>query len=126
MEQGGDITKNIIDLRESLKIFEQRLSQMKDTIKMIDQNDIEKYNEMKTVLQGLNSALSGLKTKVMELDDAINRIEKESESFARLQDVKVIEKYLSFVDPSRFLNKDDVIKIVENYMTSKKCTPGKD
>ena len=34
--------------------------------------------------------------------------------------MKVVEKYLSFIDPSRFLSKDDVIKIVENYVNSKK------
>ncbi len=119
-QQTGDITHNIVELRESLKIFEQRISQLKDTVRMIDQNNIDKYNEMKGLMQGFSASLSGLKTKVLELEDAIGRIEKESENFARIQDMKVVEKYLSFIDPSRFLSKDDVIKIVENYVNSKK------
>ncbi len=120
MEQSGDLTKNIVELRESLKIFEQRMAQLKDTVRMIDQNNIDKYNEVKSLIQGFNASLSGLKTKVLEMEDAIGRIEKESGGFARAQDVKVLEKYLSFIDPSRFLSKDDVIKIVESYMGSKK------
>ena len=119
-QQTGDITHNIVELRESLKIFEQRISQLKDTVRMIDQNNIDKYNEMKGLMQGFSASLSGLKTKVLELEDAIGRIEKESENFARIQDMKVVEKYLSFIDPSRFLSKDDVIKIVDEYMNSKK------
>ena len=51
---------------------------------------------------------------------ALNRLERQSETYAKAQDIKVIEKYLSFVDPSRFLNKEDVIKIVNDYMNSKK------
>jgi len=119
MEQ-TDLTRNVVELRESLKIFEQRISQLKDTIKMVDQNNLEKYKEIKIALQEINNELSSSKTKIFELDDALNRLERQSETYAKAQDIKVIEKYLSFVDPSRFLNKEDVIKIVNDYMKSKK------
>ena len=120
MEQQGDLTKNIVELRESIKIFDQRISQLKDTIKMVDQNNLEKYREIKAALQEINGGLSGSKTKIFELEDAVNRLERQTETYAKVHDIKVIEKYLSFVDPSRFLNKDDVIKIVNEYMNSKK------
>ncbi|MCL5016644.1 MAG: hypothetical protein M1441_00695 [Candidatus Parvarchaeota archaeon] len=120
MEQSSDIVKNIVELRESLKIFDQRLSQLKDTIRMVDQNNIDRYSEIKEALQDLSESVSSDKSKILEVEDTLGRIEKQMEQFARLQDVKVIEKYLSFVDPSRFLSKDDVIKIVDNYMSSKK------
>jgi Mg2+ and Co2+ transporter CorA len=120
VEQSSDIVKNIVELRESLKIFDQRLSQLKDTIRMVDQNNIDRYSEIKEALQDLSESVSSDKSKILEVEDTLGRIEKQMEQFARLQDVKVIEKYLSFVDPSRFLSKDDVIKIVDNYMSSKK------
>ncbi len=120
MEPQNDTTRNLVELRESIKIFDQRISQLKDTIKMVDQNNIEKYKEIKIAIQEINNDISSSKTKLFELEDAINRLERQSDNFAKLQDVKVIEKYLSFVDPSRFLNKEDVIKIINEYMNSKK------
>ena len=120
MELQNDLTKNIVELRESIKIFDQRISQLKDTIKMIDNNNLEKYKEIKIAIQEINNEISSDKTKIFELEDAINRLERQAENFAKVQDIKVIEKYLSFVDPSRFLNKEDVIKIVNDYMNSKK------
>lgn len=120
MEQASDLVKNVIEIRESLKIFDQRLSQLKDTIRMVDHNNIDRYNEIKTSLQGLSSALSADKTKLVELDDAINRIEQMTDRFAKLQDIKVLDKYMQFLDPSRFLSKEDVIKIVDEYMSGKK------
>jgi mRNA-degrading endonuclease HigB of HigAB toxin-antitoxin module len=120
MEQGGDIVKNIVELRESMKLFDQRLSQLKDTIRMVDQNNLDKYKEIKSVLQDLSAGVSSDKSKILEIEDTLSRIEKQMERFARVQDVKVIEKYLSFVDPSRFLSKEDVIKIVDDYMSNKK------
>ncbi len=122
MEQKSDVTKNVVELRESMKIFDQRLSQLKDTIKMVDQNNLEKYKEIKAALQEINTDLSNSKTKIFEMEDAVNRIERQTDNFAKLQDIKVIEKYLSFIDPSRFLNQEDVIKIVNEYMSSKKWT----
>jgi predicted RNase H-like nuclease (RuvC/YqgF family) len=120
MEPQSDLTRNVVELRESIKIFDQRISQLKDTIKMVDQNNLEKYKEIKLAIQSINNEISSSKTKIFELEDAINRLERQSENFAKSQDIKVIEKYLSFVDPSRFLNKEDVIKIVNDYMNSKK------
>ncbi|MCL4391602.1 hypothetical protein M1112_02815 [Candidatus Parvarchaeota archaeon] len=120
MEMQNDLTRNVIELRESIKIFDQRMSQLKDTIKMVDQNSLEKYREIKIALQGINNELSSSKTKIFELEDAVNRLERQSETYAKIQDIKVIEKYLGFIDPSRFLNKEDVIKIVNEYMNSKK------
>ncbi len=120
MEPNSDTVKNIVELRESLKIFDQRLSQLKDTIRMVDQNNIDKYKEIKEAIQGIMSTASTNKTKILELEDAIERMEKQLEKFAKLQDIKVIEKYMEFIDPSRFLSKEDVIKIVDEYIASKK------
>ncbi|MCL5009926.1 MAG: hypothetical protein M1433_03050 [Candidatus Parvarchaeota archaeon] len=120
MEPNGDIVKNIIELRESLKIFDQRLSQLKDTVRMVDQNNIDKYNELREILKGLGADDSSNKAKILEIEDAMDRLQKQLEKFAKLQDVKILDKYLSFIDPSRFLSKEDVIKIVEEYMSSKK------
>jgi type I site-specific restriction endonuclease len=120
MEPSNDVVKNIVELRESLKIFDQRLSQLKDTVRMVDQNNIDKYNELKEILRNLSSDVSSNKAKTLEIEDAIDRLQKQLEKFAKLQDVKIIDKYLSFIDPSRFLSKEDVIKIVEEYMSSKK------
>lgn len=120
MEQSTDVVKNVVELRESMKIFDQRLSQLKDTIRMVDQNNLEKYKEIKDTLQDLMSSESNDKTKLLELEDALDRTQKQLEKFAKLQDVKVIDKYLEFIDPSRFLSKEDVIKIVDEYIGSKK------
>ncbi|MCL5101479.1 MAG: hypothetical protein M1348_02630 [Candidatus Parvarchaeota archaeon] len=120
MDQGTDIVKNVVELRESMKIFDQRLSQLKDTIRMVDQNNLDKYKEIKEALQGLMSDMYNNKTKLLEVEDAMDRLERQTEKFAKLQDIKVLDKYLEFIDPSRFLSKDDVIKIVDEYMNSKK------
>lgn len=120
MEVGNDVVKNVVELRESLKIFDQRLSQLKDTIRMVDQNNLDKYKEVKEILQSLMNGTSSNKTKIVELEDALDRTEKELDKFAKLQDIKVLDKYLQFIDPSRFLSKEDVIKIVDEYLSSKK------
>ncbi|MCL4399079.1 hypothetical protein M1293_01010 [Candidatus Parvarchaeota archaeon] len=120
MEPVGDTAKNIVELRESIKIFDQRLSQLRDTIKMLDQNQNDKYKEISDQIRAVSLSLSTYKTELLEVKDSVSRLEREVQKAARLQDIKVIEKYLNFIDPSRFLSKEDVIKIVDNYMSGKK------
>ncbi len=118
--QQTDIIKGIIELRESLKIFEQKLLQLKDSLTVIDQNTIERYNELKEAIQTISKQVNENKNRILELDDQISRLNNELTQFAKERDLKVIEKYLSFIDPSRFLSKDDVIKIVDEYISEKK------
>ncbi len=120
MEQQVDLVKSIIELRESLKIFEQKLLQLKDSISVVDQNNIERYNETKENIQNLFKLFDENRSKILEIEDQLERMNREMEQFARDKDVKIIEKYLSFIDPSRFLSKDDVIKIVDDYLNEKK------
>ncbi|MEM3190871.1 MAG: hypothetical protein QW292_02010 [Candidatus Parvarchaeota archaeon] len=121
MEQSQDnLIKSVIELRESLKIFEQRLGQMKDTIAMVDKNNMDKYSEIKAVLQNIFSEVNEEKNKILELNDRLIRLSKQTEDFAKERDLKVMEKYVSLIDPSRFLSREDVIKIVDNYLNSKK------
>jgi uncharacterized protein YhaN len=120
MDQNSDLVKNIINLREALKLYDQRLSQTKEEMIEIRRAEVERYNEIKASIQSLSSSINASKSKLIELEDAINRLEKLSEKFARLQDVKILDKYLSFVDPSRFLSKEEVIKILDDYMQTKK------
>ncbi|MDP8012709.1 MAG: hypothetical protein RAK22_01240 [Nanoarchaeota archaeon] len=120
MEQQVDLVKSIIELRESLKIFEQKLLQLKDSISVVDQNNIERYNETKENIQNLFKLFDENRSKILEIEDQLERMSREMEQFARDKDVKIIEKYLSFIDPSRFLSKEDVIKIVDDYLNEKK------
>ena len=110
----------MIELRESLKIFEQRLAQMKDTIAMVDKNNMDKYSDIKAVLQNIFAEVNEEKNRILELNDRLLRLSKQTEDFAKERDLKVMEKYVSLIDPSRFLSRDDVIKIVDNYLNSKK------
>ncbi len=120
MEAPGDLVKNVVEIRETQKISDQRLSQLKDTVRMIDQNSIDRYNEIKEALKEIASKQSSSEMRLLELEEAMGRTEKELEKFAKLQDIKILDKYMSFIDPSRFLSRDDVIKIVDEYMSTKK------
>ena len=120
MEQEEDIIKSVIELREALKIYDQRLVQLKGTLSLIEQNDMERSKDIKSALQNMSSQLVSHTNKIVELQDLVGRLEKQGEQYAKIQDVKVIDRYLSIIDPSRFLSKEDVIKIVDDYMSSKK------
>lgn len=120
MEQNEDLIKNVIELREALKIYDQRLVQLKGNLSLIEQNNMERNKEVRSALQGITSQVTAHTNKLVELQDMVGRMEQQSEQFAKMQDVKVIDRYLSLIDPSRFLSKEDVIKIVQEYLAGKK------
>ncbi len=44
---------------------------------MVDQNNLDKYKEIKFVLQNLSASVSSDKSKILEIEDTLNRIEKQ-------------------------------------------------
>ena len=46
----------------------------------------------------------------------IRKIAKDLENTAKMHDVKVLEKYINLLDPTRIVTREDVIRIVRREM----------
>lgn len=112
--------RTLIEISESLKLLDQKIAQMRDTLKLIDKNTLEKYSELSTSISDLINKVSSIEERLDRDESEIRMIEAQIKELARVEDLKVLQKYLELIDPTRFLSKEDVIKIIEEYLEKNK------
>ena len=59
-----------------------------------------------------------------EVKNILRRVVKEMGNTAKLSDVKVLEKYITMVDITRLITKEDVVDIVKEELSRNKKRKG--
>jgi uncharacterized protein YoxC len=107
------ISKTISGMSGRVRLLEERTDQLRQKAKIIDENMIDKTNHLKEEIGKTNARIDQLIKEIKEVKENMERLIKEIGNVATVQDVKVLEKYINMIDPTRFLTKDEVVKIVK-------------
>jgi predicted nucleic acid-binding Zn-ribbon protein len=107
------VTKKISELSERVRLLEQKLNTTRQKIQVVDENMLIKSRDLKDEIKKLNIGTKEMKRNLMEMNDALQHIIKMVNESAKNRDLKVLEKYINMIDPTRFLTKKDVINIVK-------------
>ncbi len=113
IEYSRYITKKLSELSERIRALEGKMDILKQKIDVVDRNLIDKTRDLKDEVGKLEHTTRRLKSDMLEVQDAIKHIMLELKDTAKKREVAVLSKYLDYLDPTRFLSKEDVIKIVK-------------
>lgn len=68
--------------------------------------------KIKAEIKLLSSEFSDLKAQAAEASEKVKALIREMESFARIEDVDVIRKYLNLIEPLGFVTQNEVERMV--------------
>ncbi len=103
-----------IDVNSKIKALESKYNLSRDRLFLINQNMIDQFKLTSTELRLIKEEVKDLKTELNSIKETISSILKELNRFARKEEVKVIEKYVSLWDPLKFVTEDQLKEILEN------------
>ncbi len=99
---------------DRIRIIEERSQQNRERLRVLDENLISKFKELKTETRRNRLEIEELRKNLEDITKTLKKVVNEISTFAKLSDIQVIEKVLDLIDPTRFLTKEDVIKIIKN------------
>lgn len=102
----------IAELNERVRMLETRVKQIRENQRVLSENMLTKTEELRNMIRELNFKMEEMKGQVKALQDIVKAFSKEIENVARVQDVKVLEKYINLIDPTRFLTKDEALRLI--------------
>lgn len=121
MEQELQTNDNaILDLNMRIRILEEKQNLIRERILVINQNMVEEYKNLVMEIKTINSDIIELKEEISNMNDMTRHIIKDMEKFARIDSVKVLEKYIKIWDPMKFTTEEDVISIIKSYLSNQK------
>ena len=109
-----------IDPEEKTRILESKYALMRDRMLIINQNMIEQYKKLNSEIKLINDDLKEIKRELNDLKELNRHVVTELQSFARKDNLKVLEKYINFWNPLNFVTEDEVLKIIEEKSKEKR------
>ena len=106
------LAKQMPEVNSRVRLLEERTDQTRQKLKITDENLIRKTEKLKIMVGEVKVGLEQLEKEVKDVKETIRYFAKELESVASVGDLKVLEKYINMIDPTRFLTEKDVMRIV--------------
>ena len=116
----GNISSNINELNERTRLLEERMRNSREKLQVLDETFSSKIRDLKEATSDFKRMIDDIKKEFEDMKEIMRRVIKELSSTAKLSDVRVLEKYISMVDITRIVTKEDVKEIVEDILKKKK------
>lgn len=93
---------------------------------MTEHNMLEKNKLFSTDIRALTSDINEIRKEIDEIKEKIIDIVAELEETAKREEVKVLEKYINFWNPVKFVTQNEVEAIVKEILKQEKDKAGKE
>ena len=77
---------------------------------------IEEYKKLLNEIRAIDSELKEFKNDLFNVKETTKRVLDEFGSFAKKENIKVLEKYINMWNPIQFIREEDVERIVSKEM----------
>ena len=122
-QKQGTIDPNITFLTEQLntqnrrlRILEERYISLRRNTQVTDQNMLTNYKRLSAEMKSSSASISDLKKKILDIDEKIGMIQSELSVCVKKEDVVVLDRYISFWNPSMFLTRTEAENIISNLL----------
>jgi len=108
-----DVLREINSLNRSIRVIEEKLDNTRKKVQINEENMVSINKKQSEEIRLINSELIELKRDIEEIKEKIRLIVKELKLTAKLEDVKLIQKYLEFWEPVNFITRNEFEKRIE-------------
>ncbi len=101
------------ELISRLRILERNQQTSRERLLVINQNMVEEYKNMLEEIKGINKEVKETKEDILKIQETLKKIIDEMGSFARTENLKVLEKYINMWNPMNFVTEEEVLKLIK-------------
>lgn len=113
-------TEDIGNLSRRLRLLEESSTNIRRALQVTEQNMLGKNKVFSTDIRTLTSDIGDMKQEIAEIKEKIIELVKELREAAKRDEVKVLEKYINFWNPVKFVTQNEVEDIVKEIIKKEK------
>lgn len=107
-------SEGIGNLDRRLRLLEESTTNIRKALQLTEQNMIAKNKVFATEIKTLTSELSDIKKEISEIKEKVISLIKELQDAAKKDEVKILERYINFWNPVKFVTQNEVEEIVKD------------
>jgi len=111
----------IADLLNRIRAIESKYTLLAEQLLVINENMIVSYKDLTKEAKVTNSDIKEIKQDLFNVKETIKHLAKETDMFARKEEVKVLEKYINLWNPMEFITAEELNKILDERLKTKKA-----
>jgi len=108
------------DLTRRIRVSEERFSNLSRRNQLSDQNSLSQFKKVNSEFRTIDEEIMELKKTLDKVKNTMDLIIKEIKLLAKKEDVSVLQKYINLWEPMNFVTQNEVEKIVQRAIESKK------
>jgi sugar phosphate isomerase/epimerase len=101
------------ELISRIRILERSHQNSREKILLINQNMIEEYKDIIEEMRNIKTEVKETKKDILKIQDTFKKVIDEMNSFARKEDIKVLEKYINMWNPINFVTEEEVLNLIK-------------
>lgn len=109
----------VIDLITRVRMVEENLENVMRRIMSFEISFVKEMKEIRKTLQEIRSKISTLESEINVVKNELQIMEKRLEDFAKKEDIRVLEKYIEFLNPSAYVTEKRVKEIIKELLGGK-------
>lgn len=117
--QETNLSSVINDLNARIRILESKYNLFGERLLIINRNTIDEYKKITQELKVLDKEIKEIKKDIYNIKEILSHITHDMETFAKKENLRVLEKYINLWNPLNFITEKEVREIVqkevENY-----------
>ena len=117
----GALTEDIGNVSRRLRLLEESFTNLRRALQVTEQNMLGKNKVFATEIRTLTSDIGDIKQEIAEVKEKIIELVKELKETAKRDEVKVLEKYINFWNPVKFVTQNEVEDIVKEFIKKEKA-----
>lgn len=114
-----DVNNRVNSAVLRVRMLEERYTNMRRKVQVIEQNMISNHKRSGDEDRVINSELTEIKREISELKERFREMIMELKNYAQKQDVTILQKYVNLWNPTEFVRRDEVEKIVKEVLDTK-------
>ena len=105
----------LFDLTSRTRDLEGKYNLLRDRVLIINTNMVEEYKKLMTEIKLITTELRTIKEDMFKIKESMRHLLKETDLFAKKEDVQFLEKYINLWNPMKFVTESDVLKLLEEH-----------
>lgn len=101
-----------------IRVSEERYSELRKKMLFVEQNMLSNHKRAMEEIKGLHDDITGMKRAIQAIEDRIITIVKELRLTARKEDIDVVKRYVELWDPTRFVTREHVEKLIDKKLNT--------
>lgn len=112
----SSFSEDIGNLSRRIRLLEESFTNMRRGVEVIEQNMLSKNKLFAKEIKTINSDIIDMKQEIAEIKNRMLEMINELRECAKRDELKVLEKYINFWSPVKYVTQNDVEDIVKEIL----------